>query len=328
MSRGVDIKGAFYAIKQMIKIFKKEKFDIVQYATPNASFYASLASSLCNVPIRLYCQWGLVYQSFSGLKKLIFQLIERLVCFLSTDVQPDSPGNLKLCRKNKFYSKKKSRVVWNGSANGVNFDKFKIQNKQIYSKEIKELYNIDENAIVLGFVGRVGKEKGFEELVETFQILLKKYPQLILLYVGPNEKPDTVNDKFLNFFENCPNIKYTGGWVNDTEKYFAAMDIFIFPTYHEGFGSVTIEAEAMGVPVIVSDVPGPQDAMIDGVTGYKVPPRDVEAIVKASTELICNEKLRLDMGKDARKFVEDNFDEKILLDKIIENRNWLLENKG
>ena len=325
MSRGIDLFGAFRAIKQMIEIFRKEKFDLVQYSTPNASFYASLAASFCRVPVRLYCQWGLVYQGFTGIKRIVFKLIERIVCILSTDVQPDSQGNLELCRRSKFYNEKKSRVVWNGSANGVNLDKFKIEKKAVYSAQVRKQYNIDEKAMVLGFVGRVGKEKGFEELMEMFSILVKKFPELFLLYVGPNEKPDTVDEKYLRFFEECPNIKYTGGWVDDTEKYFAAMDIFIFPTYHEGFGSVTIEAEAMGVPVIVSDVPGPQNAILDGVTGFKVPARNVSELVEKTTELILDDELRNQMGKCAREYVEEKFDDRILLDKIIENRDWLLE---
>lgn len=325
MNRGIDLFGALRAIRQMISIFRKEKFDLVQYSTPNASFYASLAASYCRIPVRLYCQWGLVYQGFNGIKKNVFKLIERIVCFLSTDVQPDSHGNLELCRRNRFYDEKKSRVVWNGSANGVNLDKFQIKEKDVYSAQVRKQYNIDEKAVVLGFVGRVGKEKGFEELMEMFSILIKKFPSLVLLYVGPNEKPDTVDAKYLRFFGECPNIKYTGGWVNDTEKYFAAMDIFIFPTYHEGFGSVTIEAEAMAVPVIVSDVPGPQNAMCDGMTGYKVPARNVTELVEKATKLIVDEKLRKQMGRCARKYVEERFDERILLNKIIENRDWLLE---
>lgn len=327
MSRGIDLKGAFYAIREMVKIFRQEKFDLVQYSTPNASFYAALASSFCRIPVRLYCQWGLVYQSFTGIKRMIFRMIERLVCFLSTDIQPDSYGNLELCRQEKFYNDKKSRVVWNGSANGVNLDKFQIENKIQYCNEIRTKYGIDQNATVLGFVGRVGKEKGFEELMEMFGQLIDRFPQLILLYVGPNEKPDTVDKKYLQFFESCSNIKYTGGWVDDTEKHFAAMDIFVFPTYHEGFGSVTIEAEAMGVPVIVSDVPGPQNAMMDGVTGYKVPVCKVSELVQKAIVLIQDGNLRCEMGKKAREFVEDKFDDEILLNKIIENRNWLLERK-
>mgnify|MGYP003296106054 CR=1 FL=1 len=116
--------------------------------------------------------------------------------------------------------------------------------------------------------------------MQITKLLHEKYENLILLYVGPNEKPDTVAKESLEYFENCSRIVYTGGWVDNTECYYAAMDVFVFPTYREGFGSVTIEAEAMGVPVVVSDVPGPQNAIIDGVTGYKVPSKTVEPWVK------------------------------------------------
>ncbi len=248
-----------------------------------------------------------------------------MVCVLSTDIQPDSKGNLDLCRSLKFYNEKKSRVVWNGSANGISLSKFSIEQKEEYSKYIREKYSISDDTFVVGYVGRVGKEKGFEELMQMFDILTKKYSDIVLLYVGPNEKPETVSKQWLEFFDSCDKIIYTGGWVDDTEKYYAAMDVFVFPTYHEGFGSVTIEAEAMGVPVVVTDVPGPQDAMIDGVTGYKVSPRDAEQLAEKVSLFIDDKTLCENMGKEARKFVVENFDDRILLTKMIENRNQLLQ---
>ncbi len=325
MSRGVHFKDFFRVVSQMKKIFQKEKFDIVQYSTPNASFYASIAAWLSRIKVRLYCQWGLVYQGFKGVKKFVFKSIERTVCALSTDVQPDSHGNLELCRKQRFYSKKKSRVVWNGSANGIALDKFRIENKLSYRKEIREKYSIDDDAFVVGYVGRVGKEKGFDELMQITKILHERYENLVLLYVGPNEKPDTVAKESLEYFEDNDRIIYTGGWVDDTERYYAAMDVFVFPTYREGFGSVTIEAEAMGVPVVVSDVPGPQNAIIEQVTGYKVPSKTIEPWVEKISYLINNPNEREKMGVAGRKFVEENFDDKILLEMIIENRNQLIK---
>jgi glycosyltransferase involved in cell wall biosynthesis len=324
MSRGIDPKGMFNAINEMTKIFKENRFDIVQYSTPNASFYASIAAKKAKIPVRLYCQWGLVYLGFSGIKRKIFKFIEKTVCKNSTDVQPDSKGNLDLCRGNGFYSKEKSRVVWNGSANGIDLDKFDYSKKELYSQQIHKEYNISEDKIVLGFLGRVGKDKGFEELMASFKMLNKKYDNLCLLYVGPNEKPDTVSHESLEYFEKCPDIIYTGGWVDDTERYFAAMDILIFPSYREGFGSVVIEAESMGVPVVVSDIPGPQNGMLDGVTGYKVPAREVDPIVEKTSILIEDELLREQFGKAGNIFVRENFAANILIKKIIENRNWLL----
>ncbi len=325
MGRGVHFGDFFKVVSKMKKIFKKEKFDIVQYSTPNASFYASIAAWLSRVKVRLYCQWGLVYQGFRGIKRFIFKSIEKLVCRLSTDVQPDSHGNLEFCRQKRFYGKKKSRVVWNGSANGIDLDKFRIEKKQEYRRQVREKHNIDENALVIGYIGRIGKEKGFDELMQITKSLMTKYDNAVLLYVGPNEKPDTVAKESLEYFDNCSRIVYTGGWVDNTECYYAAMDVFVFPTYREGFGSVTIEAEAMGVPVVVSDIPGPQNAIMDGVTGYTLPPKTVEPWVEKISYLFDNPEVRKEMGEAGRKFVVESFDDKILLQKILENRNQILE---
>lgn len=325
MSRGIDPSGLINAIKLMKKIFSENKFDIVQYSTPNAAFYASIAAKKAKVPIRLYCQWGLVYLGFSGIKRTIFKTIEKIICKKSTDIQPDSKGNLDFCRQNGFYKAEKSRIVWNGSANGIDINKFDYSNKEIWKKQIRQEYNIPDNKIILGFLGRVGKDKGFEELMAAFKTLKSKYSDIVLLYVGPNEKPDTVSQESLKYFEDCPDIVYTGGWVDDAERYYAAMDIFLFPSYREGFGNVVIEAEAMGVPVVVSDIPGPQNGMIDGMTGFKVPARTVEPLVEKTSVLIEDEALREQFGKAGAKFVVENFDSRVLIKKIIENRDWLIE---
>lgn len=325
MSRGVDVKGLFNGIKQMKKIFMEEKFDIVQYSTPNASLYASIAAKKAKIPVRLYCQWGMVYLGFDGIKRTIFKLIEKYTCKCSTDIQPDSKGNLDFCRKNGFYSEEKSRIVWNGCANGLNTEKFDCSKKEEYRKEIRQKYNIIDDVVVLGFLGRVMRDKGFNELMTAFKQLKSKYNNVKLLYVGYNEKPDTVDQNLLKYFEECDDIISTDGWVDDPQKYLAAMDIFMFPSYREGFGNVVIEAEAMKVPVVVSDIPGPQNGIVDGVTGYLVPPRTVEGLVEKTSALIENEDLRKQFGESGSKFVRESFDSKILINKIIENRDWLIE---
>lgn len=324
MERGVDVRGMASAIKKMTEIFKREKFDIVQYSTPNASLYASMAAKKAKIPVRLYCQWGMVYLGFSGVKKAIFKAIEKYTCKNSTDVQPDSKGNLDFCRENKFYSEDKSRVVWNGCANGLNVEKFNIDKKQEYYNEIRKKFNISDDEIVLGFLGRIGRDKGFNELMLAFKSIKEKYKNVKLLYVGYNEKPETVDQDLLKYFEECPDIISTNGWVDDPQRYLAAMDIFMFPSYREGFGNVVIEAEAMGVPVVVTDIPGPQNGMIDGVTGFKVPARTVEPLIEKTSMLIEDKALRESFGKEGAKFSVENFDSRILIKKIIENRDWLI----
>lgn len=325
MERGVDVRGMQRAIKQMTEIFKREKFDIVQYSTPNASLYASIASKKAKIPVRLYCQWGMVYLGFDGIKKSIFKFIEKYTCKNSTDVQPDSKGNLDFCRENGFYSEKKSRIVWNGCANGLNVSKFDLSKKDGYRAEIRKKYGFSDSDIVLGFLGRIGRDKGFNELMLAFKQLKEKYPSVKLLYVGYNEKPDTVDQDLLRYFDDCEDIISTNGWVDDPQRYLSAMDIFMFPSYREGFGNVVIEAEAMGVPVVVSDIPGPQNGMVDGVTGFKVPAREVEPLVEKTSVLIEDDELRERFGKVGAKFVVDNFDSRVLIKKIIENRDWLIK---
>lgn len=327
MERGVDVRGMRRAIKQMTEIFRREKFDIVQYSTPNASLYASIAAKKAKIPVRLYCQWGMVYLGFDGIKKSIFKFIEKFTCKNSTDVQPDSKGNLNFCRENGFYSEEKSRIVWNGCANGLNVEKFDLAQKDAYREEIRKKYGFTDKDIVLGFLGRIGRDKGFNELMLAFQQLKERYPSVKLLYVGYNEKPDTVNQELLQYFDDCEDIISTNGWVDDPQRYLAAMDIFLFPSYREGFGNVVIEAEAMGVPVVVSDIPGPQNGMVDGVTGFKVPARTVEPLVEKTSVLIEDKALREQFGKAGAKFAVENFDSRVLIKKIIENRDWLI-NRG
>ena len=116
MKRGISLSGAS-ALCKMVSIFKKEKFDMVQYSTPNASLYAAVAAKIAKIPVRLYCQWGLVYVGFSGIKRKIFKIIEKIVCGLSTWIEPDSFGNLDFAHKEGLYPQNKGSVVWNGCSN-------------------------------------------------------------------------------------------------------------------------------------------------------------------------------------------------------------------
>ncbi|MCI5616930.1 MAG: glycosyltransferase family 1 protein, partial [Ruminococcus sp.] len=128
MKRGLNFDG-MSVIRKLVKIFKEEKFDLVQYSTPNASLYVSIAAKIAKVPVRLYCQWGMVYVGFSGIKRKIFKCIEKFVCKNSTEIEPDSYGNLDFAHKEGLYPKNKGRVIWNGSACGVDLSKFDISRK-------------------------------------------------------------------------------------------------------------------------------------------------------------------------------------------------------
>lgn len=324
--RGINVFGSIKSIGLLAKLFKREKFDMVQYSTPNASMYAAFAAKVAGIPARLYCQWGMVYVTMSGVKRKLFETIERLVCHFSTQIQPDSTGNLEFCRRNGFYDEKKSLVIWNGSAKGLDLTAFNISRKEEYAEEIKEKYNISEDAPVIGFVGRLGREKGCNELFSAFRELKGKFPALKLLFVGPIEKENTIEPELLAYFRECDDIIKTGRVVN-VEKYISAMDIFVLPSYREGFGMSVIEASAMEVPVVVTKYPGPSSAIIEGVTGVSVEVKDRDALMRAISELLENAEKRAAMGRAGRVFVEESFEQNEFIKRYMGNRMTLIEPK-
>lgn len=321
--RGTKLLQSIKSIKKLTKFFHNNKFDLVQYSTPNASLYAAIASKRAKIPVRVYCQWGMVFVSRKGIKRLIFKTIEKVICKKSTMIQPDSFGNLNYCRENKIYPEWKSMVIWNGSAKGLDFTKFDITKKELYAKEIKEKYFINENDFILGFVGRLGREKGCNELFKAFQSLKLIHNNLKLLFVGPIEKEETIESDLLKFMYDCEDVIVTNR-VSNVEKYMAAMDIFILPSYREGFGSSVIEAQAMGVPVIVTDIAGPTDGMIKDKTGIVIPVKDIASIVDAVNLLINDSEKRLQFGRNGYEFVKSHFDYEIFKKKLIDNRLELL----
>ena len=195
--------------------------------------------------------------------------------------------------------------------------------KEEYAREIKKQYGIPEGVPVVGFVGRLGREKGCHELFRAFQRVKQEFPTAKLLFVGPIEKQETMEPDMLHYFETCDDIIKTDR-VNHVEKYTAAMDVYVLPSYREGFGMGVVEASAMGVPVVVTKYPGPSSAMEEDVSGYSVPVRDVDQLTKYILQFLRNPEKAKEMGLQGRKWVEERFDQKVFIEKYMENRMELL----
>lgn len=320
MKRGLSFDG-ISVIRKLVKIFKEEKFDLVQYSTPNASLYVSIAAKIAKVPVRLYCQWGMVYVGFSGLKRKIFKSIEKFVCKNSTDIEPDSFGNLEFAHKEYLYPENKGRVIWNGSACGVNLSKFNIERKHEFRDKIRTQYNISDDKFVYIFIGRVTRDKGINELLTSFKEISSEDNYLFL--VGNNEVDSSVNEELYQWSLEQKNIIYTGN-VNNVEEYLSAADCYVLPSYREGFGMSVVEAEAMGVPVIVTRIPGPIDAMVENETGLVVEKENVEELTSAM-KTVLNMDL-ISMGNKGSAYARDNFEQSTLFKKILEDREYLLDN--
>ena len=322
MKRGISI-GGIGAMLKMTSIFRREKFDMVQYSTPNASFYAALAAKLAGVPVRLYCQWGMAYVGFHGIKRTIFKAIEKSVCGLSTWIEPDSFGNLKFSHSERLYPESKGSVIWNGSASGVSLKKFDISQKCFWRTEIRKKYNIPADSTVFGFVGRITRDKGINELLTAFRKILAEIPDAYLLIIGNPELTSTVDMSLYQWAQENPNAIFCGS-TNVVEQYLSAMDAYILPSYREGFGMVVVEAEAMGVPVIVTDIPGPTDAMIPNKTGLLVKKADIDSLVAAMKDLAQSSEKRQSFGAAAQKFAAENFEQQQLFRAILQDRKRLL----
>ena len=324
MSRGISF-GGFKAVFEMYKLFKREKYDLVQYSTPNASCYASIAAKLAGIKARLYCQWGIAYVGFEGIKRKIFKMIEKNTCKMSTVVEPDSYGNLNFSREENLYTDKKSRVVWNGSASGVNLEKFDISKKEIWARQIRQRHQIPDDARVFIFIGRITRDKGINELFEATKRLLEENNDVYLLLVGSEEKTDMLEPELYKWSKTSRRVIYAG-FSNEVEKYLSASDVYVLPSYREGFGLAVVEAEAMGLPVIVSNIPGPTDAMKKDITGLVVEKKNASELYEAMKKLYTLGELVKLMGSSAAEFASQCFDQKTLFEKIHKDRLELIQN--
>jgi glycosyltransferase involved in cell wall biosynthesis len=325
MTRGISLEG-ISAIRQMRKIFKREKFDLVQYATPNASCYASIAAKQAKVPVRLYAQWGLIYISFSGWKRKLFKAIEKMVCRKSTWVEPICYDNLKFAHEEGLYPEEKGSVVWNGSACGVDLKKYDITKKQEYRKAIREKLNIPESAFVFGFMGRITRDKGVNELFAAFRKIAEKDPNVYLIICGRSEVTGAVNRENYDWARSSSQVVFTG-FITETEQYYSAMDCYMTASYREGFGETVVEAGAMGIPTIVTNIPGPGEAMVKDQTGLVIERKSTEQLYDAMVKMKESPELREEFSKNGHEFVVSHFDRKVHFAKTLEDRKKLLEKK-
>lgn len=323
MSRTIDPIDDCRAFNNILRIIKRERFDIVQYVTPKAAFLGSLASWFARVPVRLYLMWGLYYVTQKGFKRAIFKTVERIICFCSTTIAPDSRGNLKLAVEEGLGRVDKFSVVGNGSANGVDTGKFDADKRSEYGRQTRSKLGIPGTGTVFGCIAAIVGDKGINELVEAFNDISQSHPEVYLLYVGQTTEKDPVKSSTLETMKSNRQI-FQVGWQTEPERYLAAMDIFVLPTYREGLGVVNIQASAMGLPVISTTVPGPQEAIVDGQTGILVPPRQVAPLVKAMRELMDRPQYAKELGEAGRKRVHEQYEQKRVWDSILSHRRTLV----
>lgn len=322
--RGYSIKRSLIAILKILKILRKERFSLIQYSTPNASLYASIAGYFLSIPVRNYHLMGFRYLGAQGIARYFLKNIEKLTCKLSTNIECVSCSNLEFGVVNDIFQPNKAVVIGNGSSGGIDLTRFDCTKRKIWRKEIRDALHISKDEFIFGYVGRITKDKGINELLSAF-FQMSDQRSCKLLFIGNFEHKELLDQQLLKSAMASKNILFHQS-VSNIEKYYAAMDVLILPSYREGFGNVIIEAGAMGTPAIASDIPGPKDAIINGSTGLLVGSKNIKELVRAMIELLEKSPAGYNMfSYNAFYYATKKFDNRILCEKIIERKKSLLQ---
>jgi len=326
IKRGVDFDG-LSVICQLTNIFKDNQFDIVQYATPNASFYASIAAKKAGVKNRLYTHWGSRYMGYEGgFKRKLFKTLEWITCNNSTVIETESYSLLNYSVNDNLYSRDKAIVIWNGSACGVKLENYDLSQREKWRNYIRVKYNIPDNSVVFGWCGRITRDKGHNELFAAFKELNKTNKSARLLMVGSYDNVETINPELFKWAQGCKEVIFTGPVPKQqVPELYSAMDVFCSMSYREGFGLVVIEAAAMQLPAIVTDVPGQIDTIVNGKTGILVPAKEITPVVDAMEFYVNNPDKMSEMGVDARRDVEEKFEQRRLFKLLADHRDTIIK---
>src|SRR5690554_410531 len=320
--KAIKMERTISPFKDLISLFKilgffaELKPQICNAGTPKAGLLGMIAAWFTRVPFRIYTIRGLAFEGESGFKRKLLMFTEKVACACAHKVICISPSIEKVALNLKLTTKDEAIVFGEGSSNGLQLEKYEyneIIDRKV--KEIKNKYCLEAYGFIVGYVGRINNSKGIKELIEAFEILQKEYPNIALLLVGRKEKKDPIDEKVEEKIANNPNI-FEIGHVSDPIPYYYVMDILAFPTYREGFGNVSIEAQATGTPVVTTNVTGAVDTIINNETGILVAVKDVTGLKNAIEKFIKNPKLIREMGKKGKERAFEKFDSRIIWESL------------
>ena len=307
--RDINIIGDIKGFIALSKIFGKEKFECVHSVTPKAGLLTACCGWLTRIPHRVHIFTGQVWATSKGIKRMMLKMMDKLIALLNTDLLVDGDGQRKFLISNGVLSEKNSSVPANGSIAGIKLDRFVIS-ESIRRKE-RTFLGITEDHVVYIFLGRLNHDKGIGEIYTAFNRLVVECPKAILLFYGTDE------EDYNNKVNDYPNIKrgenfFFPGLTKTPFNAIQAGDVFVLPTWREGFGVSVLEAQALCLPVITSDTYGVVDASVEGETGLRCGVNDPEGLYLCMKKYYNNPELRRTHGEAGRKRVEEMFDNSIV----------------
>lgn len=308
INRTIDPLADLVSFFRLWRTLRRLKPSVTEFSTPKAGLLGCLAARLCGVQVRIYVLRGLRLETLKGFRQWLLLISERLASSCSQHVVCNSESLRAKALALRIAPATKLRLLGSGSTHGVDVDRFSPG-----QDVIKATLGIPRSVPVVGFVGRLTRDKGVPELIEAFEDVLTLIPSARLLMVGWfDESDDGLAEQLRARIRNHPKIIYTG-YVCDTAPYYKAMDLMVLPTWREGFPNVVLEAAATGIPVITTLSTGSRDAVIPEVTGLLIPAGYPKAISEAVIQLLRDPDRRYRMGRAARSWAIDQFvDERVL----------------
>ncbi len=324
MTRTITPVQDIICLLKLIRLIKNYKPDIVHTHTPKAGLLGMLAAWMCGVKIRMHTVAGLPLMETKGIKRTLLKITERITYSCATNVYPNSKGLLKYIREQLSIVNCQLSILGKGSSNGIDSNYFSRTSKLVDAANgIKSRYQIPEGSFVFCFVGRVVKDKGIVELVEAFQKLGNGIEKRLIL-VGPREEAlDPLPDITMSTIKNDPTI-ILPGFQQDVRPWMTASDVFVFPSYREGFPNVVMQAACLEVPCIVSNINGCNEIIEDQVSGLVVEAKDAGALLKAMQFMIMEIEKRKMFAINAREFVTKNFDQQFVWQELLKEYQYHL----
>ena len=314
MHREISLWADCKSLWTLIKLFRRERPDIVHANTPKASLLGMVAAMLCGVPHRIYLVTGLRFETTHGFLRLVLKTMERITCFCATKVIPEGDG-VKATLLRERITRKPMQKILNGNINGIDLTWFDLTPEVVAkAKQIRS----DKTDFTFVFIGRMVLDKGINELVEAFDRLCCERDDVALRLVGRFEDElDPVLPQTKERIERNGKILFEG-YQTDVRPYLVASDALVLPSYREGFPNVVLQAGAMGLPVIVTDVNGSDEAIEQGVNGVIIPKKDADALYCAMRDMVVERERTEKMASVARDMVSARFDQRDIWRALVE----------
>ncbi|MNE17972.1 Glycogen synthase [compost metagenome] len=300
IERKINPVKDFLSLISLVKVFRNKKFNVVHSTTPKAGLLCAIAGFLSGTEVRLHTFTGQPWVTMGGAKKLILKFCDKIIGVLNTHCYADSVSQKNFLVSSGVIKAEKISVLGSGSLAGINLERFDSSRYSVEElADLRSGLGIPEGSKILLFVGRVTPDKGVRELLSAFREIVRADKSVFLILVGPFEADAENILASASTDDLSRNLKVVG-YSNEPEKYMALADLLCLPSYREGFGTVVIEAAAMGTPTVGTDIYGLSDAIVNGETGILVPVRDPASLEQAIVSILSDARLLEAMGEAAR----------------------------